>query len=160
MSSGTLNIIETSTPENPIYDRAALEQIFLPVDRMLQIDRVVRINGPLIVCETDVTGHWVFPLHFPNDPIFPGTMLIEAAGQAMAIWVWHAGVRGRPRLVKTEAKFEHPVLPTDDKITIMATVSLKRKSICIGNVEIFTANQKVAEVKATLVILAQLELGM
>lgn len=160
MSSGTSNIIETSTLEHPIYDRSALERIFLPLKQMLQIDRVVEINGELIVCEMDVAGHWVFPLHFPNDPIFPGTMLIEAAGQAIAIWAWHAGLRGRPRLVKTEAKFEHPVLPTDGKITIMGNISLKRKSICMGTVEIFVAGQKVAEVKATLVILAQLELGL
>ncbi|MGH7988814.1 MAG: 3-hydroxyacyl-ACP dehydratase FabZ family protein, partial [Limisphaerales bacterium] len=85
------------TPNRHIYSRSGLEVIFLPVKQMLQIDRVLTINEGHIVCEMDISRHWVFPMHFPSDPIFPGSLLIEAAGQVVAIWAWHVGLRGHPR---------------------------------------------------------------
>ena len=139
------------TAKHPIYFRPQLEAMFLPVEQMLQIDRVNSIDGERLVCEMDVSSHWVFPLHFPSDPIFPGTLLIEAAGQAVAIWGWHAGLRGRPRLGKVEAKFESPVLPEDRFVTFMATVRL-RKNICLGSVGLFVGERKVAEVTAVIII--------
>jgi 3-hydroxymyristoyl/3-hydroxydecanoyl-(acyl carrier protein) dehydratase len=142
---------KTDTGKRPIYLRPQLEAMFLPVEQMLQIDRVTSINGDRLVCEMDVPGHWVFPLHFPTDPIFPGTLLIEAAGQAVAVWGWHAGLRGRPRLVKVEAKFESPVLPNDEIVTLVASVHL-RKNICLGTVELFVLERKVATVMAVIII--------
>jgi 3-hydroxymyristoyl/3-hydroxydecanoyl-(acyl carrier protein) dehydratase len=141
----------SDTDKRPIYFRPQLEAMFLPVEQMLQIDRVTSIDGKCLVCEMDVPGHWVFPLHFPTDPIFPGTLLIEAAGQAVAVWGWHAGLRGRPRLVKVEAKFESPVLPDDQVVTFAASVHL-RKNICLGTVELFVRERKVATVTAVIVI--------
>ena len=150
----------TSELDRPVYVRSELENIFLPIGEMLQIDRVTEINGDHIVCELDVAEHWVFPLHFPTDPIFPGTLLIEAAGQAIAIWAWHAGLRGRPRLIKTSAHFEKPVLPEHGKVTLVGSVKQKRNTICIGEVNVFAGEQKVAEVQATLIIISQLDLQL
>ncbi len=150
----------TSGLDKSVYVRSELENIFLPIGEMLQIDRVTEVNGEHIVCELDVADHWVFPLHFPTDPIFPGTLLIEAAGQAIAIWAWHAGLRGRPRLIKTNAHFEKPVLPEHGKVTLVGTVKQRRNTICIGEVNIFSGQQKVAEVQATLIIISQLDLKL
>jgi 3-hydroxymyristoyl/3-hydroxydecanoyl-(acyl carrier protein) dehydratase len=150
----------TSELDKPVYVRSDLENLFLPGGEMLQVDRVTEVSGEHIVCELDVADHWVFPLHFPTDPIFPGTLLIEAAGQAIAIWAWHAGLRGRPRLIKTSAHFEKPVLPTHGKVTLVASVKQKRHTICIGEVNIFAGQQKVAEVQATLIIISQLDLQL
>lgn len=150
----------TSEVDKPVYVRSELENIFLPIGEMLQIDRVTEINGEHIVCELDLADHWVFPLHFPTDPIFPGTLLIEAAGQAIAIWAWHAGLRGRPRLIKTSAHFEKPVLPEHGKVTLVGSVKQKRNTICIGEVTIYADQQKVAEVQATLIIISQLDLQL
>ncbi len=150
----------TATPLNSlVYTRAELESIFLPVKQMLQIDRVSEISGEHIVCEIDISDHWVFPMHFPLDPIFPGSFLIEAAGQAVAIWGWHAGFRGRPRLVKVSARFESPVLPQDQAVKLVATVR-QRKNICVGIVDLFVAERKVAQVKPTVIIVSQLKLGL
>ncbi len=135
----------------PIYARPQLETMFLPVGQMLQIDRVTSIEGQFARCEIDIAGHWVLPLHFPTDPIFPGTLLIEAAGQAVAVWGWHAGLRGHPRLVKVEARFEGPVEPHDQIVTLTAKVSL-RKNICIGSVDVFVAEKKIAEIKPVIII--------
>ncbi len=100
----------------------------------------------------DVWNHWVFPMHFPSDPIFPGSLLIEAAGQTVAVWAWHAGLRGRPRMLRVSAKFKSPVLQGDGTITFRAEVH-QRKNICLGTVEVNSGDRAVAEVRSMIMIL-------
>jgi 3-hydroxymyristoyl/3-hydroxydecanoyl-(acyl carrier protein) dehydratase len=138
--------------KGPLYTRAQLESTFLPINRMLQIDRVTDIDGDLIVSEVDIPDHWVFPMHFPLDPIFPGSLLMEAAGQTMAMWAWNAGIRGRPRLVKIKARFETCVVPADHVIRLIGKVR-QRKRIFSGVVELFVSQRKVAEIQPMLIII-------
>lgn len=127
------------------------EGIFLPVGQMLQIDRVREVRGERIVCETDLAENWVFPLHFPGDPIFPGSLLIEGAGQAIAIWAWENDLRGEPRLVRVEAEFRSPVVPGDRVLTYIGTI--KRKcNVCIGLVRVLSAGSEVAQIRGWLVV--------
>ena len=142
-----------NVPENQVvYDRSQLDSMFLPTGLMLMLDRVCHVKGPALVCEMDVLSHWVFPLHFPADPIFPGTLLIEAAGQAVAVWAWHAGFRGRPRLGKVSARYFSPVVPQDRTITLRATVR-NRKCVFTGRVEISVFERKVAEVESVIFVI-------
>ncbi|MDQ0273781.1 3-hydroxyacyl-ACP dehydratase FabZ [Cytobacillus purgationiresistens] len=48
------------------------------------IDKVMEIMpGERIICRKNISGNeWMFPGHFPNKPIFPGVLLIEAMAQA------------------------------------------------------------------------------
>jgi len=139
---------------NVAYERSELGTTFLPVGQMLQIDRVFQIVNAHLVCEVDVKGHWTFPIHFPSDPIFPGTLLIEAAGQAIAIWAWHIGARGRPRLGKVSAKFENPVLPDDETIRLEVSVRQK-KNVFLGDVNLYVLDKKIAAVKAMIIIVPE-----
>jgi 3-hydroxymyristoyl/3-hydroxydecanoyl-(acyl carrier protein) dehydratase len=135
-----------------LYDRSKLEAIFLPTGQMLQLDRVLHLHGNKLVAEFNVRNHWVFPMHFPSDPIFPGSLLIEAAGQAVAVWAWHAGLRGKPRMLRVAAKFKHPVLPGDDKVALYAEVQ-QRRNICLGTVELSSRGRTVAEVRPMILVL-------
>jgi len=148
-----VQIIEAATLGHPIYDRSDLEKTFLPGGQMLQLDRVCEIAGNRIVAEVDVQRHWVFPVHFPGDPIFPGTFLIEGAGQTVATWAWHAGFRGRPRLLRVFSKFEHPVLPEDETVRFDASVR-QRKNLFSGKVELFTTGRRVALIELVVMVLA------
>ena len=144
----------TSAFPNPVlYTRSELETTFLPVGQMLQIDRVTEIGADRIVCETDVSKHWVFPLHFPSDPIFPGSLQIEAAGQTVAVLAWHAGLRGKPRLVKVTARFESCVLPQDETLRFVATVR-RRKRVFLGMVDLFVLERKVAQIEPVVIIVS------
>jgi 3-hydroxymyristoyl/3-hydroxydecanoyl-(acyl carrier protein) dehydratase len=137
-----------------VYQRAELDAVYLPVHQMLQIDRVCEIDGSRLICEMDLDEHWVFPMHFPSDPIFPGSLLIEAAGQAVAIWAWENGLRGKPRMVKVQATFENPVLPEDHVVILSGTVR-QRKNICMGRVELTAGGKKVAEIHPVLIIVPE-----
>ncbi|MBA2563971.1 MAG: hypothetical protein H0V09_00940 [Gemmatimonadetes bacterium] len=128
-----------------------LEGIFLPVGPMLQIDRVVECTAEGVVCETDLEGNWVFAVHFPGDPIFPGSLLVEGAGQAIAIWAWESGLRGEPRLVKVGAEFRSPVVPADRVLTYTGTLK-RRRNLCVGSVEVAAGGRSVARVTGSLMV--------
>lgn len=134
-------------------DISEYSDIFLPVGQMLQIHRVNEVRGDRIVCESDLAGSWVFPLHFPGDPIFPGSLLIEGAGQAIAIWAWENQMRGDPRLVRVAAEFRCPVTPQDQVLTYVGTVK-RRRNICMGSVEVLTRDRTVAHVRGSLAVTA------
>ena len=127
-----------------------IERSFLPVSQMRQISRVVSCEGASIVGEVDLgADHWVYEQHFPGDPIFPGALLIEAAGQLVALWAWANGERGRPRLVKVGAEFRGPVGPCDPHVTLRGTVR-KKRNLCFGTVAVESASGEVATVTAVL----------
>lgn len=131
-----------------------LDATFLPVAQMRQITRVTALDGPRIVAEVELgAGHWVYPQHFPDDPIFPGTLMIEAAGQLVALWAWAQGHRGRPRLVRTSASFHQPVTLATPRLELHAQVRGKR-NLQFGTVELFANQQHVATVEAVLAVLA------
>ena len=133
----------------PLYVRADLARCYLPVEQMLQIDRVTAITETEIRCEMDLTEHWVFPLHFPGNPIFPACLMIEAAGQAIAIWAWHYQMPGNPRLARVKASFESAVRREDGVLSFVGKIK-RRKNICVGEVELFCGTRRVAEVQETL----------
>ncbi len=135
------------------YDEPELLQTFLPHGPMLQVHRILSIEHDLILAERRVSEEdWFFPVHFPKDPIFPGSLLIEGAGQVVAMWGWNAGLRGKPRLVKTSAEFRNPVFPQDQLLTYAGRVK-KRNNICIGTVEITVKDRPIGTISATIVVL-------
>ncbi len=133
----------------PLYLRQDLAQVYLPVGQMLQIDRVTEAGPATIRAEMDLAGHWVFPLHFPKDPIFPACLMIEAAGQAIAIWAWHHQVPGLPRLARVQASFSSAVGPNDGVLSFVGTIR-RRRHVVIGRVQLACGDRAVAEVEETL----------
>ena len=116
---------------------------------MLQLDRVLEVADDVIRCEMDLEEHWVFPLHFPGDPIFPACLMIEAAGQAIAVWAWHHKMPGQPRLARVEASFASGVRPEDGVLSLVGRMR-RRRNICVGAVELFCGERPVASVAETL----------
>lgn len=143
----------SAAPSTFIYTRSELEATFLPVGQMLQIDRVTEISPDRIVCEMDIARHWVFPLHFPSDPVFPGSLLIEAAGQAVAVLAWHMGIRGKPRLVKVTARFESCVLPQDETLSLVAAVRRRKNAFC-GVADLSVPGRSVAQIEPMVIIIS------
>jgi 3-hydroxymyristoyl/3-hydroxydecanoyl-(acyl carrier protein) dehydratase len=131
-----------------------LDATFLPVGQMRQISRVTAIDGPRISAVVDIgADHWVYPQHFPHDPIFPGALIMEAAGQLVALWAWANGHRGRPRLVRVSASFHQPVTRPTPRLDLHAEVRGKRH-LQFGSVEVLAQGSRVAEVEAVLAVLS------
>ena len=131
-----------------------LDATFLPVAQMRQISRVITLDGPCITGEAELgSNHWVYPQHFPHDPIFPGALIIEAAGQLVALWAWANGHRGRPRLLRTSASFHQPVTQETPRLELRAEVRTKRH-LQFGTVGVSAQGLQVARVEAVLAVLA------
>ncbi|MFQ5903553.1 MAG: hypothetical protein ACE5JO_07680 [Candidatus Binatia bacterium] len=68
-------------------------------DRLLFLDRVANIDlegGPwgrgYLRAETDVDpNEWFFKVHFKNDPVMPGTLMLEGCLQAMMFFLLYMG---------------------------------------------------------------------
>ena len=145
--------MEQTAVERPITDSVVdLDATFLPVGRMRQLSRVTLAEGSRVEGVVDLDpGHWVYEEHFPGDPIFPGTLTIEAAGQLVAAWAWHEGERGRPRLVRTGADFRAPVSPDTSELRL-ATEVRSRGGMHFAEVDVAANGRPVACVEVVLTV--------
>lgn len=87
---------------------------------MLLIDRLERIiKGESAVGIKNVTmNEWFFQGHFPDNPVMPGVLIVEAMAQtAGALVMYSTEKQAQNKLVYfmtiDEAKFRKPVLPGD-----------------------------------------------
>lgn len=130
-----------------------IDATFLPLAQMRQVSRVTRLAGSAIEGEVDLgPDHWVFPQHFPGDPIFPGSLMLEAAGQLVALWAWAQGARGRPRFVRTSAEFHSPVGPGTERLLLRGEVRRKRH-LYFATTLAWAGETEVATLEAVLAVL-------
>jgi 3-hydroxymyristoyl/3-hydroxydecanoyl-(acyl carrier protein) dehydratase len=122
-----------------------LNETFLPLGPMRQVTGVSSFSEKGIVCEMCIESHWTYPGHFPDDPILPGSLIIEAAGQTTALWAWLNGQRGRPRMVKSSAEFRAPAGPRDGTLTLRATVK-RRRNLNFGTISVRIGDAEIAKV--------------
>lgn len=85
---------------------------------MLLVDRVLDVNADYAIGVKNVTGSdSVLSGHFPDEPIFPGVLLIEAMCQLGGIFYFFAHSDGQPRngyLAKVDkVKFKSMIRPGD-----------------------------------------------
>lgn len=86
---------------------------------MLLVDRVLEIepSSKIVAIKNVTVNEQFFEGHFPDFPIMPGVLVIEAMAQAAALLMIHT----RPELMGQviyfagieKARFRHPVVPGD-----------------------------------------------
>lgn len=92
----------------------------LPVPPMLMFDRVTEITEDggefgkgKIVAELDIhPSLWFFECHFPNDPVMPGCLGLDALWQMIGFFLTWAGSPGKGRALGAgEVRFSGMVTP-------------------------------------------------
>ena len=123
---------------------------------MRQISRITELAGTTIVGEVDLgPEHWVYAQHLPGDPVFPGSLIVEAAGQLVALWARASGQRGRPRLLRANAEFRRPVERAEPCLVLRGEVTRRRNmhfatiAIEAGGVPVASATVVLAVIPAT-----------
>ncbi|MEJ5367961.1 MAG: 3-hydroxyacyl-ACP dehydratase FabZ [Bryobacteraceae bacterium] len=101
---------------------------------MLLVDRILEMEEERIVGMKNVTANEPFFMgHFPEYPVMPGVLIVEAMAQVGGVLVLKTVPDRKSKLVLfasiEEAKFRRPVLPGDTLIIECKT--LKRKETVV-----------------------------
>jgi 3-hydroxyacyl-[acyl-carrier-protein] dehydratase len=84
---------------------------FLLVDRIVDLEPGVRATG----IKNVTINEPFFQGHFPDQPIMPGVLIIEAMAQVAGVLAFRSGVEGNSVYFMTidNAKFRRPIVPGD-----------------------------------------------
>lgn len=127
----------------------------------LMIDKIININGDEsatgVKCVTINEPH--FQGHFPERPVMPGVLLIEAMAQtAGAICVANGGVSGKPKFVYfmtiDKCKFRKPVEP-GDVVYFNVRKDRQRRNIWRFAAEAIVDGAKVAEAEVSAMLVSE-----
>ena len=97
----------------------------LPMPPMLMIDRITKISNEggnngrgEILAELDIKPDlWFFDCHFPNDPVMPGCLGLDAMWQLLGFFLGWLGEQGQGRAISVgNVKFSGMVLPSSKKL--------------------------------------------
>jgi len=116
----------------------------------LLVDRIINIRGDesAIGIKNVTFNEPQFQGHFPDQPVFPGVMLIEAmaqtAGAICILSMGEAKTKGVYFLTIDKAKFRRPVVP-GDVVEFHMTKKTKRKTMWWYRGEAKVAGELVAE---------------
>ena len=97
---------------------------------MLMVDRILEVTETTIVGIKNVTFNEPhFTGHFPNFPVMPGVLIVEAMAQVGGILVGYVAPRTRGKIMflasVEEAKFRKPAMPGDQLRIEMTLLRLK-----------------------------------
>jgi beta-hydroxyacyl-ACP dehydratase FabZ len=115
----------------PALDTDAIRKILPHRYPMLLVDRILELEDDRIVGIKNVTSNEpFFDGHFPDYPVMPGVLIIEAMAQVAGVQVLSTIPDRATKLVLLasveEAKFRRPVRPGDQLLIEMNL--LKRKA--------------------------------
>ncbi len=98
----------------------------LPAPPMLMLDRIVKVSETggkygkgFLEAELDIQPDlWFFACHFPNDPVMPGCLGLDAIWQLLGFYLAWCGLPGKGRALGVgEVKFTGQILPTNKTVT-------------------------------------------
>jgi 3-hydroxyacyl-[acyl-carrier-protein] dehydratase len=155
-----------ATADNQVLEQLDILRIMQMIPHrypMLLVDKVRDIvPGESCTGIKNVTmNEPIFTGHFPQKPVFPGVMIVEAMAQTSAILVMHTmGQDAEGRLVYfmgiEEAKFRRPIVP-GDQIHIKVQRLQNRRNVWKFKAEAFVDGNLHAEATYSAMIVMDSE---
>lgn len=136
--------MNTQITQEEIKDILPQRYPFIFVDKILEFIPKEKIVG----IKNFTANEYYAPGHFPNKPIMPGVLIIEAMAQTAIVFFAKSYPDKLPKgtiyyLGKVEARFFQPVLPGDQlKIEVIPLKILKNMGI--ASAKVFVEDKLVA----------------
>jgi UDP-3-O-[3-hydroxymyristoyl] N-acetylglucosamine deacetylase/3-hydroxyacyl-[acyl-carrier-protein] dehydratase len=136
--------------EKPILDIKDIQKLLPHGHPFIFVDKIIELSPKHIVGVKNVTiTEYFFPGHFPNNPIMPGVLQIEAMAQVGGVMIL-SGLDDPENyatyFMKIEnAKFKDKVVPGDTMLIRMELTSPVRRGICQMKGQVFVGNKVVTE---------------
>ncbi len=136
--------------EPPVLDINAIKKILPHRSPFLLVDKVLKVDEGRIIALKNVSMNEPFFVgHFPDEPIMPGVLIVEAMAQAGGILVLHnveEPERYSTYFMKIDkVKFKQKVVPGDTLIFDLEYTSPIRRGIATMHGKAFVGSQMVAE---------------
>ncbi len=118
-----------------IYDIKKILDILPHRFPMLLIDRVLELEpGKRILALKNVTiNEPFFQGHFPEDPIMPGVLILEAMAQAGAVLAYESSFQKKKGLLyfmgMDKVRFRRPVFVGDQLVSELKILKLRKKAL-------------------------------
>lgn len=135
---------------NPVYDINRIKKTLPHRQPFLLIDKILEISESHVVGLKNVTVNEPFFMgHFPEEPIMPGVLLIEAMAQTGGIFVLH-GIPDPEKystyfLKINNVRFRSKVVPGDTLIFSLELVAPVKRGICDMRGKIFVGDKLVLQ---------------
>ncbi len=122
---------------------------FLLVDRITELEPKVKAIG----LKNVTANEHFFQGHFPNYPIMPGVLIVEAMAQVSGILAFHSGAEGKSVYFMSieKAKFRKPVVP-GDQLRFEVGVLKHRNNVWRFSGQAFVEDNVVAEAEFTAMV--------
>ncbi len=121
----------------------------------LLLDRITEIqpNAKAVGLKNVTINEPFFQGHFPDYPIMPGVLVIEAMAQVAGILAFHSGAKGKSVFFMSieKAKFRKPVIP-GDQLRIEVNVLQHRSNVWKFSGQTFVDTRLVAEAEFTAMV--------
>ena len=133
----------------PVFDLAAIEKTLPHRYPFLLVDKIIELTSTEIVGVKNVTfNEWYFQGHFPNNPVMPGVLQIEALAQTGGILCINSMPPGEYNtyfLKIDNCKFKAMVKPGDTMLLKMELSEPIRRGICIMRGTVIVGNKVCTE---------------
>ncbi len=146
----------------PIYDVVDIHKLLPHRYPFLLVDKIIELSDVHVVGVKNVTfNETFFQGHFPNNPVFPGVLQMEALAQVGGVFV--LSQKPDPENWDTyfmkidQAKFKSKVIPGDVLILKMELLSPVRRGVCHMFGTAYVGNRIVSEGELTAKIVKRTE---
>ncbi len=123
---------------------------------MLLIDKITELepNVRAVGIKNVTINEPFFQGHFPDNPIMPGVLIVEAMAQVAAILAFRSGVTGDTVYFMSieKAKFRKPVIP-GDQLRFEIKVRKTRNSVWKFTGSAFVEDKLVSEAEFTAMVM-------
>jgi UDP-3-O-[3-hydroxymyristoyl] N-acetylglucosamine deacetylase/3-hydroxyacyl-[acyl-carrier-protein] dehydratase len=136
--------------QKPVYDINDIKNILPHRPPFLLIDKIMEVDDKHVVGVKNVTMNESFFVgHFPNEPVMPGVLQVEAMAQTGGIFALHSVPDPENYItyfLKMESvKFRQKVVPGDTIVFILEMITPIRRGICHMRGTAWVGNKIVTE---------------